>query len=349
MDERIRDALLFVIESLKQRNERLDDETEALLRELTDVINADTERLEETDRACREYLEDTQWKAEMEENPEEKETDREVSNGIEVENQKSTEERAEAENTAEKTASHKEMERREKVNDAVMGTAVTGAFLATAHNAFLVGKNIMRRETDGEKGEERMLPFEQLREISQSGFDKLKTDGFPEGCLDDCLLKDVVVDGLPERFTMRYSRFYDCRINGRMDILVLERCVITDTEITGLDTKEFRIENGEIYDSRIQGCKAELASLAGTRMRHSNVRNCSVGELDMTGTVLDSTYFDHSRPGNLIGAETMKVTIGGATPYEVENYMRSVNAALSPDEGKVQVTGQEKKQAVKLR
>ncbi|MEE0684568.1 MAG: hypothetical protein UC703_09255 [Bacilli bacterium] len=77
----------------------------------------------------------------------------------------------------------------------------------------------------------------------------------------------------------------------------------------------------------------------GMSMRHSSMRDCAIESLVMEDTALDGMYFFRTQPKYLRGEESMRVTLGGATEEEVENYRRCVKGEIIPPKKEFKTLG----------
>lgn len=182
--------------------------------------------------------------------------------------------------------------------------------------------------------------MEEKKKINQVRFEELRSKGFPKGCLDQCYLDGIIIEKLPEEFQISHSRLSECWIQKfSADSLKLSNCVLADCILQGLSIDEMKIMDGTMDGTLLSGNTVGKMDFTGMSMRHSSMRDCAIESLVMEDTALDGMYFFRTQPKYLRGEESMRVTLGGATEEEVENYRRCVKGEIIPPKKEFKTLG----------
>lgn len=190
------------------------------------------------------------------------------------------------------------------------------------------------REIENSKDGMYRIPYgdgDQLKPITQEEYDQIKEQGFKKGCLDYCDLEEVVLDSLPEYFAIRSSRLNGCQITGKTDALAFQSCILAYTIFSQFHADRLKIEDCFAHHIRTKECSADKLSFRNSEINDSEIENCPVSIMDMTNTKLDKAYFYGTRPRQLIGSDSMSMTIGGGTYTEVKNYKQLIRETLTPE------------------
>ena len=167
------------------------------------------------------------------------------------------------------------------------------------------------------------------RVINQTRFENLALNGFPEGCLSNAYVDGVIITRLPQNIKVENTRFYECRFRDLfLDKLDLEGCVIADGIFLNIMAQELNLSGATVYGTLFSCLDIEKLDMSGITIRHSSMREGKVDRMYVGDSTIESTYFYRLKPERIDGIERARLTMGGATNQEVENYQRQVREAL---------------------
>lgn len=171
-------------------------------------------------------------------------------------------------------------------------------------------------------------PWGRMKVVRQQDFDK----AFAQGATDfsNCYFEDVTFSGEAAEISFQnsilangcqfdYAHFKGASFDGASIY-----CSIQDCDLSRSSFLHTTI-NGHIKRTDLSGC-----FFKDSHINKTSFADCILNRCIMYETALNSTYFVRCEAFGLQHMDTMRLTMGGATDREVENYIRQVTEALTP-------------------
>ena len=171
-------------------------------------------------------------------------------------------------------------------------------------------------------------PWGRMKVVRQQDFDK----AFAQGATDfsNCYFEDVTFSGEAAEISFQNSilangcQFDHAHFKGASFDGASIYCSIQDCDLSRSSFLHTTI-NGHIKRTDLSGAFSKTA--ISTKQAFAD---CILNRCIMYETALNSTYFVRCEAFGLQHMDTMRLTMGGATDREVENYIRQVTEALTP-------------------
>lgn len=167
-----------------------------------------------------------------------------------------------------------------------------------------------------------------MKVVRQQDFDK----AFAQGATDfsNCYFEDVTFSGEAAEISFQNSilangcQFDHAHFKGASFDGASIYCSIQDCDLSRSSFLHTTI-NGHIKRTDLSGC-----FFKDSHINKTSFADCILNRCIMYETALNSTYFVRCEAFGLQHMDTMRLTMGGATDREVENYIRQVTEALTP-------------------
>lgn len=171
-------------------------------------------------------------------------------------------------------------------------------------------------------------PWGRMKVVRQQDFDK----AFAQGATDfsNCYFEDVTFSGEAAEISFQNSilangcQFDHAHFKGASFDGASIYCSIQDCDLSRSSFLHTTI-NGHIKRTDLSGC-----FFKDSHINKTSFADCILNRCIMYETALNSTYFVRCEAFGLQHMDTMRLTMGGATDREVENYIRQVTEALTP-------------------
>ena len=171
-------------------------------------------------------------------------------------------------------------------------------------------------------------PWGRMKVVRQQDFDK----AFAQGATDfsNCYFEDVTFSGEAAEISFQNSilangcQFDHAHFKGASFDGASIYCSIQDCDLSRSSFLHTTI-NGHIKRTDLSGC-----FFKDSHINKTSFADCILNRCIMYETALKSTYFVRCEAFGLQHMDTMRLTMGGATDREVENYIRQVTEALTP-------------------
>ena len=171
-------------------------------------------------------------------------------------------------------------------------------------------------------------PWGRMKVVRQQDFDK----AFAQGATDfsNCYFEDVTFSGEAAEISFQNSilangcQFDHAHFKGASFDGASIYCSIQDCDLSRSSFLHTTI-NGHIKRTDLSGC-----FFKDSHINKTSFADCILNRCIMYETALNSTYFIRCEAFGLQHMDTMRLTMGGATDREVENYIRQVTEALTP-------------------
>ena len=171
-------------------------------------------------------------------------------------------------------------------------------------------------------------PWGRMKVVRQQDFDK----AFAQGATDfsNCYFEDVTFSGEAAEISFQNSilangcQFDHAHFKGAYFDGASIYCSIQDCDLSRSSFLHTTI-NGHIKRTDLSGC-----FFKDSHINKTSFADCILNRCIMYETALNSTYFVRCEAFGLQHMDTMRLTMGGATDREVENYIRQVTEALTP-------------------
>lgn len=171
-------------------------------------------------------------------------------------------------------------------------------------------------------------PWGRMKVVRQQDFDK----AFAQGATDfsNCYFEDVTFSGEAAEISFQNSilangcQFDHAHFKGASFDGASIYCSIQDCDLSQSSFLHTTI-NGHIKRTDLSGC-----FFKDSHINKTSFADCILNRCIMYETALNSTYFVRCEAFGLQHMDTMRLTMGGATDREVENYIRQVTEALTP-------------------
>ena len=171
-------------------------------------------------------------------------------------------------------------------------------------------------------------PWGRMKVVRQQDFDK----AFAQGATDfsNCYFEDVTFSGEAAEISFQNSilangcQFDHAHFKGASFDGASIYCSIQDCDLSRSSFLHTTI-NGHIKRTDLSGC-----FFKDSHINITSFADCILNRCIMYETALNSTYFVRCEAFGLQHMDTMRLTMGGATDREVENYIRQVTEALTP-------------------
>lgn len=190
-------------------------------------------------------------------------------------------------------------------------------------------------------------PVELLRPISEQEFYKAITKG--ETSFINCYFSGMSFTpqaGKFEGLDFAGSRFMDCNFQGNIGQCDFSNATINgDFQAAALPGSTF--DHATIYGTRIIDCNMQNCTFSGASFRHVSINETNLAGADLAGAELDSVYFRNAEVSGLKNANTISITMGGATADEVANHKRQIMEALTSPPAPAKQPIKEKMEAAK--
>lgn len=171
-------------------------------------------------------------------------------------------------------------------------------------------------------------PWGRMKVVHQQDFDK----AFAQGATDfsNCYFEDVTFSGEAAEISFQNSilangcQFDHAHFKGASFDGASIYCSIQDCDLSRSSFLHTTI-SGHIKRTDLSGC-----FFKDSHIKKTSFADCILNRCIMYETALNSTYFVRCEAFGLQHMDTMRLTMGGATDREVENYIRQVTEALTP-------------------
>ena len=171
-------------------------------------------------------------------------------------------------------------------------------------------------------------PWGRMKVVRQQDFDK----AFAQGATDfsNCYFEDVTFSGEAAEISFQNSilangcQFDHAHFKGASFDGASIYCSIQDCDLSRSSFLHTTI-NGHIKRTDLSGC-----FFKDSHINKTSFADCILNRCIMYETSLNSTHFVRCEAFGLQHMDTMRLTMGGATDREVENYIRQVTEALTP-------------------
>lgn len=171
-------------------------------------------------------------------------------------------------------------------------------------------------------------PWGRMKVVRQQDFDK----AFAQGATDfsNCYFEDVTFSGEAAEISFQNfilangCQFDHAHFKGASFDGASIYCSIQDCDLSRSSFLHTTI-NGHIKRTDLSGC-----FFKDSHINKTSFADCILNRCIMYETALNSTYFVRCEAFGLQHMDTMRLTMGGATDREVENYIRQVTEALTP-------------------
>lgn len=169
--------------------------------------------------------------------------------------------------------------------------------------------------------------YEDLTPVTQAAFHARRGKG--EKDFRNSYFSDVILTGDLRGIDFTGSRFMSCKFSfADVSGAKFTGATINADFLTTV-AAETNYENACIYMGLVKESDFHGANFGAAILRRVRFHKTNLSNTDFTSATLDGTAFsDLTVADNVLGVDTMRITMGGATTAEVENLRRQVFEAL---------------------